>query len=76
MLIKDSSDYRLMQDFVERVKSLHEDGYYDVCQATLPCGILRKLRHRYNGRVVVLSVENRTITQKSNNKVVYTNTYD
>ena len=76
MLVKDSNDYRLLHDFVERVESLHDDGYYDVCQATLPSGMIRKLRHRVNGRVVVLSIIGRTITQKSCNRIVYTHTYD
>lgn len=61
--------------YQQRRDDLLSEGYTIMFEHTDFVGVLSKLRHR-NGNIVIITCdyERRTITQKSNGKVVHTET--
>lgn len=49
----------LQQDYVERLRSLVDDGYYIVSNTSLPESSVAKLKHKSNRRVIILTADYR-----------------
>lgn len=68
---------QLTRDYVERLRSLFEDGYHAITATRTTDGYFAKLRHHRNGRIITLtaSFKSSQLLQKTNGRVTHSQQY-
>ena len=69
------SNYRMLADYVERLTSLHADGYITIHETSIGTTRLCRLRHRTNGNTILLRLDATTLVQKTNGHVTFSHDY-
>lgn len=66
---------RIIFDYEERRNSLLADGYRLRHETILANGVICRLHHMANGNDIILSAQDDTLTQKTNQVITHTHTY-
>lgn len=69
------SRFRMLADYVERLDSLHKDGYLTMHETWMGATRLCRLRHRTNGNIIILRLDATTLVQKTNGHVTFSHDY-
>lgn len=69
------SDYRMLADYVERLSSLHADGYITMHETSIGTTRLCRLHHRTNGSYITLRLDATTLIQKTNGHITFYHDY-
>lgn len=69
------SNYRMLADYVERLSSLHADGYITMHETSIGTTRLCRLHHRTNGNTIILRLDATTLVQKTNGHVTFSHDY-
>lgn len=68
-------NYRMLADYVERLSSLHADGYITMHETSIGTTRLCRLHHRTNGNTITLRLDATTLVQKTNGRVTFSHDY-
>lgn len=68
-------NYRMIADYVERLSSLHADGYITMHETSIGTTRLCRLHHRTNGNTIILRLDATTLVQKTNGHVTFSHDY-
>ena len=68
-------NYRMLADYVERLSSLHADGYITMHETSIGTTRLCRLHHRTNGNTIILRLDATTLVQKTNGHVTFSHDY-
>lgn len=66
----------MIADYEERRNALLADGYRVRHETVLDDGVICRLHHMSNGNDIVLTARQNVLTQKTNQIVVHSQTYD
>ena len=69
------SRFRMLADYVERLSSLHADGYLTMHETCIGTTRLCRLHHRTNGNTITLRLDATTLLQKTNGHITFYNEY-
>lgn len=69
------SNYRMLADYVERLTSLHADGYITMHETSVGTTRLCRLHHRTNGNTIILRLDATTLVQKTNGHITFSHDY-
>ena len=69
------SNFRMLADYVERLSSLHADGYITMHETSIGTTRLCRLHHRTNGNTIILRLDATTLVQKTNGHVTFSHDY-
>lgn len=65
----------MLADYVERLDSLHKDGYITMHETSIGTTRLCRLHHRTNGNFITLRLSATTLVQKTNGHVTFSHDY-
>ena len=65
----------MLADYVERLSSLHADGYITMHETCIGTTHLCRLRHHSNGNTISLRLDATTLVQKTNGHVTFSHDY-
>lgn len=68
-------NYRMLADYVERLSSLHADGYLTMHETSIGTTRLCRLHHRTNGNTITLRLDATTLVQKTNGRITFSHDY-
>ena len=74
-MVQRYSNYRMLADYVERLSSLHADGYFTMHETSIGTTRLCRLHHRTNGNTIILRLDATTLVQKTNGNITFYHDY-